>query len=277
MRKRSKFRLSRLLAYLALIVFFAWVLTPLIWAFSLSLKSSGDIVRIPTSFIFKPTLANYLVVFRTGEFMRQFGNSLIIGFASTILALLLGVPAAYTLQRYRFTGKNRLDFWILSTRMAPPVAVLIPYFLIFQRLHLIDTYIAIIIMHLSVNLVLVIWLMKGFFADIPEELSEAALVDGCTHWGTFFRIAAPLARGGIAATAILAFLFSWNELMFALILSGSVSKTAPVGVFNFVGFEEVAWGPLMAATIILLVPIVIFAMSMQRMLVRGLTFGAVKG
>lgn len=275
--RRRKIKLSRVLAYVALMVFFAWVLIPLLWAFTLSLKTPGDILKIPTSFIFSPTLQNYVKVFKTGEFMHQFGNSLIIGTGSTLLALIAGVPAAYTIQRHRFKGRDRLDFWILSTRMAPPVAVLIPYFILFRQLRLTDTYISIIIMHLSVNLVLVIWLMKGFFADVPEELAEAALVDGCTQWGAFFRIALPLARGGIAATAILAFLFSWNELMFALILSGSHSKTAPVGVFNFIGFEEVAWGPLMAASIILLIPIVIFALSVQRALVRGLTFGAVKG
>lgn len=277
MKRARKLRPSRVLAYVALVVFFLWVMLPLAWALTLSLKTPADILKIPTSFIFTPTLMNYLEVFQTGEFMRQFGNSLIIGTGSTLLALLVGVPAAYTIQGFRFKGRDRLDFWILSTRMAPPVAVLIPYFLVFQRLKLTDTHIAIIIMHLSVNLVLVIWLMKGFFADVPEELSQAAMVDGCTYWGAFFRIGLPLARGGVAATAILAFLFSWNELMFALILSGSRSKTAPVGVFNFIGFEEVAWGPLMAASIILLMPIVIFALSVQRALVRGLTFGAVKG
>jgi multiple sugar transport system permease protein len=129
----------------------------------------------------------------------------------------------------------------------------------------------------SVNLVLAVWLMKGFFADIPEEIHEAALVDGCSDWGAFFRISLPLARGGIAATTILSFMFSWNELMFALTLSGTTTKTAPVGVFNFIGFEEVAWGPLMAATIVLLIPIAVFVTIVQSALVRGLTFGAVKG
>jgi multiple sugar transport system permease protein len=277
MANRLRRNLPRLLAYVALIVFFVWVLLPIAWAITLSLKAPADIIRIPTSFIFSPTLANYLKVFRMGEFVHEFGNSLIIGLCSTLVSLVVGIPAAYTLQKFRFAGRERFDFWVLSTRMAPPVAVLIPYFLIFQKLGLTDTRLSIIIMHVSVNLVLVIWLMKGFFADIPEELAEAALVDGCTYWGSFLRINLPLAMGGIAATSILAFMFSWNELMFALILSGPSSKTAPVGVMNFIGFEEVAWGPLMAATIVMLVPIVAFAMSVQRALVRGLTFGAVKG
>jgi multiple sugar transport system permease protein len=260
-----------------MILFSAWILLPLAWALSLSLKTPADIISIPTSFIFSPTFQNYFAVLREGEFMHQFGNSLIIGICSTALSLIIGVPAAYTLARFKFRASDNLQFWILSTRMAPPVAVLIPYFIVFQKLRMVDTYTAIIIMHLSVNLVLAIWLMRGFFADIPEEINEAALVDGCTHWGAFFRINLPLAVGGIAATTILSFMFSWNELMFALTLSGTTVKTAPVGVFNFIGFEEVAWGPLMAATIVLLVPIIFFVTLVQNALVRGLTFGAVKG
>jgi multiple sugar transport system permease protein len=263
--------------YLVMIVFSAWILLPLVWALSLSLKTPTDIVNIPDKLFFTPTFENYFSVLREGEFVHQFSNSLIIGICSTILSLIIGVPAAYTLARFKFRASDNLQFWILSTRMAPPVAVLIPYFIVFQKLHMVDTYPAIIIMHLSVNLVLAIWLMRGFFADIPEEINEAALVDGCTYWGAFFRINLPLAIGGIAATTILSFMFSWNELMFALTLSGTTVKTAPVGVFNFIGFEEVAWGPLMAATIVLLIPIVVFVTLVQNALVRGLTFGAVKG
>ena len=263
--------------YLVMIVFSAWILLPLAWALSLSLKTPADIISIPTKLIFTPTLANYLSVLSEGEFMSQFANSLIVGVCSTALSLIIGVPAAYTLARFKFRASDNLQFWILSTRMAPPVAVLIPYFIVFQKLHMIDTYPAIIIMHLSVNLVLAIWLMRGFFADIPDEINEAALVDGCTYWGAFFRINLPLAIGGMAATTILSFMFSWNELMFALTLTGTAVKTAPVGVFNFIGFEEVVWGPLMAATIVLLVPIIIFVTLVQNALVRGLTFGAVKG
>jgi multiple sugar transport system permease protein len=277
MIKNPKKFFIRIFYILALLLFFAWVLLPIAWAISLSLKAPADIVRSSTSFIFTPTFENYIRVFQTGEFMLQFKNSLIIGLTSTMITLIIGVPAAYTIQRFDFAGRERFDFWVLSTRMAPPVAVLIPYFIVFQRIGLTDTHLSIIIMHVSMNLVLVIWLMKGFFADIPKELTESAMVDGCTNWGAFFRINLPLAMGGISATAILAFLFSWNELMFALILSGSASKTAPVGVFNFIGFEEVAWGPLMAASIVLLLPIMAFAVSAQRALVRGMTFGAVKG
>ena len=263
--------------YLVLILFSLWILLPLVWALSLSLKTPADIITIPTSFVFSPTIENYISVIREGEFMHQFGNSLIIGFCSTALSIMVGVPAAYTLARFKFRASSNLQFWILSTRMSPPVAILIPYFIVFQKLHMTDTYPAVIIMHLSVNLVLAIWLMRGFFADIPEEINEAALVDGCTDWGAFLRISLPLAIGGVAATTILSFMFSWNELMFALTLTGTVTKTAPVGVFNFIGFEEVAWGPLMAATIVLLVPIVVFVTLVQNALVRGLTFGAVKG
>jgi len=274
---RFRRRLGSVGSYIILILFSLWLLLPLIWALTLSLKTPADIIRFPNRFIFLPTLENFFTVIHKGEFMHQFSNSLIIGVGSTALALIVGVPAAFTLARFRFRGSSNLQFWVLSTRMLPPVAVLIPYFLFFQKLHLIDTFPAIIVMHLSVNMVLVIWLMKGFFSDIPDEMNEAALVDGCTYWGAFLRINLPLAMGGIAATTILSFMFSWNELMFALILSGTAVKTAPVGIFNFIGFEEVAWGPLMAAAIVLLIPIVVFASMVQKALVRGLTFGAVKG
>ncbi len=274
---RFRRRLGVVGSYIILILFSLGLLLPLLWALTLSLKTPADIIRFPNRFIFSPTLENFITVIHKGEFMHQFSNSLIIGLGSTALALIVGVPAAFTLARFRFRGSSNLQFWVLSTRMLPPVAVLIPYFLFFQKLHLIDTFPAIIVMHLSVNMVLVIWLMKGFFSDIPEEINEAALVDGCTYWGAFLRINLPLAMGGIAATTILSFMFSWNELMFALILSGTAVKTAPVGIFNFIGFEEVAWGPLMAAAIVLLIPIVVFASMVQNALVRGLTFGAVKG
>ena len=274
---RLRRRLDTAGSYIVLTVFCAWVLLPLAWALTLSLKTPADILSIPSSFIFSPTLENFLTVLQKGEFMHQFANSLIVGLSSTALALIVGVPAAFTLARFRFRGSSNLQFWVLSTRMAPPVAMLIPYFIAFQQLHMIDTYPAIVIMHLSVNLVLVIWLMRGFFSDIPDEINEAALVDGCTYWGAFLRISLPLAVGGIAATTILSFMFSWNELMFALTLSGTTVKTAPVGIMNFIGFEEIAWGPLMAAAIVLLVPIVVFVTLVQNALVRGLTFGAVKG
>lgn len=270
-------RLGRAGSYTVAVVFAAWILLPLVWALTLALKSPADIISMPNRFIFTPTLANFAAVFQKGEFMHQFSNSLLIGVCSTALSLVVGVPAAFTLARFRFPGRSRLQFWILSTRMFPPVVVLIPYFILFQQLRMIDTYPAIILMHVSVNMVLAVWLMKGFFADIPDEINEAALVDGCSDWGAFFRISLPLARGGIAATTILSFMFSWNELMFALTLTGTTAKTASVGVFNFIGFEEVAWGPLMAATIVLLIPIAVFVTVVQGALVRGLTFGAVKG
>ena len=149
--------------YLVMIVFSAWILLPLVWALSLSLKTPTDIVNIPDKLFFTPTFENYFSVLREGEFVHQFSNSLIIGICSTILSLIIGVPAAYTLARFKFRASDNLQFWILSTRMAPPVAVLIPYFIVFQKLHMVDTYPAIIIMHLSVNLVLAIWLMRGVF------------------------------------------------------------------------------------------------------------------
>ncbi|MBA7508089.1 Trehalose transport system permease protein SugB [subsurface metagenome] len=266
----------RALGYFILILASVLVLIPIAWAFNLSLKEPIEITRNSTGWIFKPTLENYISVFLKGDFREQFFNSLIIGLSSTFIALIVGLPAAYTLSRFRFKGKNHVVFWLLSTRMAPPVATIIPYFIIFSSIGLMDTHIAIIIMHLTANLVLVIWIMMGFFADLPQDITDAAMVDGCSYWSSFIRISLPLVRGGMVATSILSFMFSWNELMFALVLSGPSVKTAPVGVFNFIGFLQVEWGPLMAASTTLLIPIFIFIIVVQKALVRGLTFGAVK-
>ena len=184
---------GRLGAYVALAIFFIWVVLPIAWAATLSLKTAGDIVRIPTSFLFRPTLENYARILHTGEFLQSSATVSSSGFLNPVVAVDRHSGGIHT-PAVPLRGRDRLDFWILSTRMAPPVAVLVPYFLLFQKLGLTDTRLAIIIMHLSINLVLVVWLMKSFFAEVPEELSEAALVDGCTYWGAFFRINLPLAR-----------------------------------------------------------------------------------
>ena len=185
------------------------------------------------------------------------------------------MPAAYVLARYRFRGNADLGFWILSTRMTPPVAMLIPFFVLYVRTGLVDTYAGLIVAHLALNISVIVWLMRSFFEDLPPELEEAAFVDGASWFGAFRRVCLPVAAPGIAAVAILSFLFSWNEFLFALVLTEQI-RTVPVGLYQFVGYQQIRWGELSAAAVLMLAPVLAFVFLFQKRLVRGLTLGAVK-
>ena len=261
---------------LLLILFLFWSSFPIFWMFSMSFKEKVDALAMPPKWIFNPTLSNYLYAILSRGFIRFYFNSILIGLTSTILVLAIAIPSAYTLSRLDFKGKKDLGFWILTTRMAPPVGILIPYFLIFRKLGLIDTRISIIVMHVAINLPLSIWILKGFFKEVPGEMEEAAFIDGSSRWGAFFRVILPLTAPGIGATSILCFILSWNELMFALTLSGTHSKTVPVALYNFIAYLEIHWGPLMAASTLILLPVMIFFIIVQKQLVKGLTFGALR-
>jgi multiple sugar transport system permease protein len=192
------------------------------------------------------------------------------------VSVLFGVPAAYSLSRFDFKGKRDMAFFILSTRMAPPIGVLIPMYLLFSRLRLIDTHLALIIMYINLNVSVVVWMMMGFFKDIPVDLEEAALIDGCSRLQALRRVVLPLAAPGLAATMIFCTFLSWNEFMWALILTSYVAKTAPVAALEFIQFRHILWGQLMAAGTIMSFPVLLFALLTQRQLVRGLTLGAIK-
>jgi len=261
---------------LLLILFLFWSSFPIFWMLSMSFKEKVDALAMPPKWIFNPTLSNYLYAILSRGFIRFYFNSILIGLTSTILVLAIAIPSAYTLSRLDFKGKKDLGFWILTTRMAPPVGILIPYFLIFRKLGLIDTRISIIVMHVAINLPLSIWILKGFFKEVPGEMEEAAFIDGSSRWGAFFRVILPLTAPGIGATSILCFILSWNELMFALTLSGTHSKTVPVALYNFIAYLEIHWGPLMAASTLILLPVMIFFIIVQKQLVKGLTFGALR-
>jgi multiple sugar transport system permease protein len=277
MRHRVIRRLETILAYLILIPLALWLIFPMGWIFLTSLKPSLEATAWPPTLIFQPTVENYISMTRGEEFSRYFLNSLLIAASSTLLAILLGAPASYALTRFHFKGRNLWANYLLASRMAPAIVALIPYFMIFRHLKLYDTYRGMILVHLAMNLPLVVWMLRGFFVDLPDELADAALVDGCTNWGAFFRIMLPLVVPGIAAVAILAFLFSWNELLFAMTLTGINTKTAPAAMSGYIRIEEVAWGPLAAAATTALIPVLVLVAIVQRQLLRGLTFGAVKG
>ncbi len=249
---------------------------PLLWLVSTSLKNRVQAFSMPPAWVFRPTLENYVEVFQRQEFLRFYGNSFFASGVSTLLALVIGVPAAYALARYRFRGRKNLAFWILSTRMAPPVGVILPFYLLWQRFGLLDTRLGLVLIYAVANIGLVVWMMRGFFQDLPRELEESALIDGCTPAGAFYRVALPLARNGIIATGVLAFILSWNEFLFALVLTRDAAKTAPVAITNFVTFDGINWGPLAAAGIVVVLPVFLLALLSQRYIARGLTLGAVK-
>lgn len=276
--------------YVAVLLVLAMFLLPIFALLVMSFKLPADVVSLPPNPFQNLTLANYQTVLfgaklegaalMSGgdiQFARALTNSLVIALTSTVLALLFGVPAAYALARYRFRGKQDMAIFILSTRFAPPMAVLIPYFIFFSKLRLLDTHFALIVMYTMMNLSLVVWMMMGFIRELPPDLEEAAQVDGCTRLGALRRITLPLVMPGLVATTVFAIMISWNEFLFAVMLTSNAARTAPVAALGYIRYMFVAWGPLTAAGTLIALPVLIFVLIFQRRLVRGLTLGAVHG
>jgi ABC-type glycerol-3-phosphate transport system permease component len=222
------------------------------------------------------TWENFAGVFANAEFMAALLNSLIIGISSTILVLLISVPAAFVCATFEFRGRANLEAWILSTRMLPAFVVVLPYFIFFRSVQLLDTMLVLIIMHTVISLALAFFMLRSFFVDIPRETLEAANLEGAGHLTTLLRVALPQVRGGLIATAILVFIFSWNELAFSFTLAGGAVKTGPVAILGFIAFQNVQVAGLMAAANLLIAPIAILLIVAQKGLVRGLSFGAVR-
>jgi multiple sugar transport system permease protein len=268
--------LSTILIYAQTILLLAVTLFPVLWLIQLSLKVESEAFRMPPKLLFAPTFENYLALLQ-GKFARSFGNSLIVSVATTLISLLLGVPAAYALSRAGFQADKGIALWILTTRMAPPIAFAIPFFLTYRYLGLIDTLLGLVIIYLTFNLSLVIWMMRTFFDGLPRSLEEAAEIDGAGPWGAFLRITLPLAGPGLATTAIFCFLFAWNDFFFALVLTRSQAQMAPVAIVNFMNYEGWEWGKIAAGGTMIMLPVVAFSLLVRRYLIRGLTAGALKG
>ncbi len=258
------------------VVVFAVILFPPIILFFTSIKTELDAMSFPPKWIFQPTLRNYIEIFKTSPLLGYGFNSLIVASLNTGACLVIGSLAAYGLARFRFRGSENLAFWFLSVRMMPPVAGIIPIYIIMKNLRLLDTVWCLIIAYLTFNLPFVIWMLKGFFEEIPREIEESALIDGCSEFGVYSRIALPLIAPGLAATAILAFIFSWNEFLFALILTGTKAVTLPVGIIGFMKETGINWGYMTAGGVLALVPVIFFVMLVQKHLVKGLTLGALR-
>lgn len=254
----------------------AGFVAPVIWMVLTAFKTNNQAFTQDPVFFFTPTLENFGDVMGRSQFGYALINSLQVSGISALLAILLGSGIAYPLARFHFKAKKQLSTWILSLRIIPPIVTIIPLFLMMRTVGLNGTLLSIILLHTFMNLPLAVWLLRGFYADVPKELEEAASIDGLSRLGTFFRIVLPLAMPGVASTALLCFVFSWNEFLFANILSGAYTRTATVALTEFVTPVGTEWTHIMAAGTIVAVPVWIAALAAQKYLVRGLTLGAVK-
>ncbi|HEX2634192.1 MAG TPA: carbohydrate ABC transporter permease [Bradyrhizobium sp.] len=262
---------------IAAIFLLAWVF-PIIWSILNSLKTDQDVLAYPPKLMFSPTLDAYRdVLFGSAAILPNLISSFIISIGTTIITMLMAVPAAYALARLRFRGKRFAGFYVLATQMLPPVGIIIPYFLILRRIGWIDTYQGIILIYLSFSLPFAIWLLVSYFEDIPFEMEEAAYLDGATRLRTLWRVIIPQVRGGIAVTIVFVFLNAWNEFLFAVVLSGNTVRPVTVAMFNFVSVEQTLWAKLAAVSVLAMLPVVVLGIVAQKNIVKGLTVGAVKG
>lgn len=249
------------------------LLAPFLWMVQMAFRPSY--AALDLTLWFTPTLDAFQSLWREG-FARPLVNSLVVSVVSTALSMLVGVPAAYALSRWRFRARRHVAFWILCTRMAPPIAFTIPFFLAFRWLGLLDTWWALILVYLTFNLAIVIWMMQGFFDALPRALEEAAWLDGCGVWSAFRHVVLPLTRPGLVATGVICFMFSWSDFFFALILTRTQAATAPVAIVNLLQYDGWEWSKIAAAGTLVMLPVVAFTLLVRRHLVHGLTAGGLK-
>ena len=302
--KRSKWIAGTLVIVYALIT-----MIPLAWIFVTGFKTPPDSIAYPPKVIFSPSMEGYVNLFTTrtriaqedldalpppdtwydeivrnrdmviagpSKFGERFLNSVIIGFGSTFLSIFLGTLAAYAFSRFKIPLADDLLFFILSTRMMPPIAVAIPIFLMYRNLGLSDTHLGMILLYTAVNISLAVWLLKGFIDEIPREYEEAALIDGYTRFQAFYKVVLPQAATGIASTAIFCLIFAWNEYAFAVLLTSATAQTAPPFIPTIIGVGGLDWPAVAAGATIFLLPVMIFTIMLRKHLLRGITFGAVR-
>ncbi len=255
---------------------FLFAVFPIAWMVATAFKHKTDVFSAPPKFFFTPTLDHFHYIFTEAPILHYLGNTVVVSVITTIFSVVIGVFAAYALARYQFRGKEDLAFYILSIRMFPPIAAAIPIFVIMKNLGLLDTRTALIIAYTTFNLPFVVWMLRDFIASLPHELEEAAMVDGKSRMGAFFGVTFPLLVPSLAAVSILCLIFSWNEFLFALVLSQRTAKTLALGLTEFMTWREIGWGNIFATATILVGPVVVFSFMVQKYLVRGLTMGAVR-
>jgi multiple sugar transport system permease protein len=271
-------RRSRLVVWLVVGIGLVWTLVPLVWMVLSSFKSTADVTAATPKVFFAPTTQNYANLFSGANDLTPYlVHSVLAAGISAVLAVAVGALAGYGLARTRMRGKKHLSFWIISTRMAPIAAVVLPLFLMFRGLGLIDTIPGLVIAYLTFNLPFAIWLMSAFFAELPPSLEESAQVEGCTRWQAFWNVALPLTKPGLVTTFVLCLVFAWNDYAFALVFSGPHSQTMPIAANQLVTQSGIDWGQLTAIGTFVVVPMMLAGLSVRRWLVTGLTLGAVTG
>jgi multiple sugar transport system permease protein len=268
---------TMLLVAVAALLLVVWAF-PVLWALLTSFKTERDVLAYPPTVIFEPTLANYRdVLFGSASILPNLLSSTIVAGASTLLTLLFAVPAAYALARLDLPAKRASGFYVLATQMLPPVGLIIPYYLVLQKVGALDTYTGLIVIYLTFSLPFAIWLMVSYFEDIPREMEEAALLDRAGRLRALWYVILPQVRGGIAVTTIFVFLNAWNEFLFAVVIGGNRVRPVTVAMFNFISVEQTLWAKLAAGAMLAMAPVILLGLIAQRHIVKGLTVGAVKG
>ena len=276
MTRRSPLRAISLWIVAGLLVS-VWVF-PVLWGLLTSFKTERDVLAYPPLFVFEPTLANYReVLFGTSTILPNLVSSIVVASGSTLLTMLIAIPAAYALARLRFPGRRGTGFYVLATQMLPPVGLIIPYYLVLQKAGLLDSYTGLVTIYLTFSLPFAVWLLVSYFEDVPYEMEEAALLDRAGRLRTLWYVILPQVRGGIAVTTIFVFLNAWNEFLFAVVLGGNRVRTVTVAMFNFISVEQTLWAKLAAGAVLAMLPVILLGLVAQRHIVKGLTVGAVKG
>lgn len=276
-RRRRRRRLQHALAILALTAWSLFALAPIVWIFLMSLKTPAQVVSNPPLFFFTPTLENYVEVLSGEKFLAPFVNSIIVTAGSLLLTLVIGLPTAYALARFSFRGRENIGFGILSLRFAPELLIILPLYLVFQRTGLADNYLGLILAYQIVTLPMLVWMLRSFIEDLPGELEEAVAVDGGNRWTAFRHVLFRLIAPGLAASLMLSFIWAWNNYMIPLVLAGKNTQTVTTGLQQYIGYQSIEWGPMAAATIVSIIPGILFAVFSLRWIVGGLTAGTVKG
>jgi multiple sugar transport system permease protein len=277
-KRKKGLIIKRILFWVVTLLVLVGILFPLLWIYLTAFKSSNDIFAgtLQRQLIFTPTLENFKRLFVQFPFFRSMGNSLIISISSTALVMLIALPAAYSFARWN-TGGGHILFNTIASRMFPGAVAAIPFFLVYRAAHLLDTHIGLILLFMYFNVSFATFLLYGFFRDVPVELEQAALIDGYGRFAVFRKVVLPLVLPGIATTSVFCLIWSWNEFLFSFLFSRNVAKTITVLISSFWGSIEVQYGTMAAGAAISILPTLIAAWFMQRYIIRGLTFGAVKG
>ena len=274
--RRSALRATILMAAAALLLA-VWTV-PILWGVLTSFKDEIEVLAFPPTVIFSPVLKNFeAVLFGPTNILSDLLTSAIVAVATTVLTIVIAVPAAYAFARLRLPAKRPLGFYVLATQLVPPIGLIIPYFLILNRIGWMDTYQGLVVIYLTFSLPFAIWLLVSYFEDIPREMEESALIDRASRWQAFWHVVLPQARGAIGVTVIFVFLNAWNEFLFAVVLGGSTVRPVTVSMYNYINTEQTQWAQLSAAALVAMLPVIVLGIAAQKHIVAGLSAGAVKG